>query len=315
MAKKKSSNVVIKDEELTPTTLGVYSNKTKNPITLILLVAIFISVAIFMPNIQSYVNKMLGKSDTDANTYNNNGGSEGGGDVEPGDDEDENDKKYEIATTTTIDAKEYTLNNISLSGDTLSFSVYNKSNITLDLSTYYVELYNSEGTFISRIKVSNNKIQSKNSNEYSFVVPSSASTMSFLKKTSSDYPQVTLEYNDDMEATLVCTKGKKIYNYLFVDDQLTKIVHTYNLSTADDANYYSILQDYQNKAYNDNLVNGVTATVSDTISDFYFTMNIDLSTEGIELSKIEDDNLYQFKTEPREVKFIEEAQGFTCVQK
>ena len=129
MAKKKSSNVVIKDEELTPTTLGVYSNKTKNPITLILLVAIFISVAIFMPNIQSYVNKMLGKSDTDANTYNNNGGSEGGGDVEPGDDEDENDKKYEIATTTTIDAKEYTLNNISLSGDTLSFSVYNKSNI------------------------------------------------------------------------------------------------------------------------------------------------------------------------------------------
>lgn len=313
MAKKKINNVVIKDEELTPTTLGVYSNKTKNPITLILLVAVFISVAIFMPDIQGYVNKLLGKSDTNNSGYNG-GNNNGGQDVDPDDDSD-TDKKYEISSTTTIDSKEYTLNDISLSGTNLSLVVYNKNETVLDLSSYFIELYSSEGTFVKRIKISNDKVQPKNSNKYSFTVPNNVTTMSFVNKTENDYPHVSLNYDDEMQATLVCTLDKKVYNYLFVDDQLTKIVHTYNLSNSDDPNYNSILQQYQNRAYNDNLVNGVMANVSDTISEFYFTLNIDLSAEGLDLSKINDDNLYAFKTEPKVVKFIEEAQGYTCMQK
>ena len=46
MAKKVVNQVVIKDEELTPTTLGVYSNKGKNPIGLILIILIFLLVVL-----------------------------------------------------------------------------------------------------------------------------------------------------------------------------------------------------------------------------------------------------------------------------
>ena len=61
MAKKVVNQVVIKDEELTPTTLGVYSNKGKSPIGLILIILIFLALLIFLPNIETYYNKITGK--------------------------------------------------------------------------------------------------------------------------------------------------------------------------------------------------------------------------------------------------------------
>lgn len=313
MAKKSVNNVVIRDEELTPTTLGVYSNKTKNPIGLLLLITVFILIAIFMPDIQSFVNKKLGKEEVESSGYSagDDKGNNTGNDIDPN---VVGNEKYEISSTTKIENENYELNNIALNGNNLSFTILNKQNTNLNLSSYFIELYNADGTFISRVKVSNDSIVSNNSNNYSYEVPSSVTTMAFVKKNISDYPTVTLNYDDNMEATLVCTSNKKIYNYLFVADQLKRIVHTYNLATADDANYAAIAQDYQNKSYNNNLVDGVSSSFTDTINDFYYTMNVDLE-KGVDLTKLNDNNLFKFKTSPREVKFIVESQGYSCEQK
>ena len=57
MAKKKANNIVISDEELTPTTLGTYSNKGRSPIIVFFILAIFLLIAFYMPDIQKSINK------------------------------------------------------------------------------------------------------------------------------------------------------------------------------------------------------------------------------------------------------------------
>ena len=128
----------------------------------------------------------------------------------------------------------------------------------------------------------------------------------------SDYPNVTLNYNDEMQAYLVCKSGNKIYSYLFLDDNLSKITHTYTLSYTGDDSYYSLYQEYQSKANQYNLIEGVTSSVSDNGNSFSYIFNVDLLTADI--STISDDNIYKAKTTPKEVKFIEEAKGYTCSQ-
>ena len=311
MAKKKINNVVIKDEELTPTTIGVYSNKTKNPITLLLLLAVFVSIAFFMPDIQSYVSKVLGKGDT--NEVNNNNGGQTDPDVDPddGNDVQEEGQEYDISVGT-VETKNYTLSNISFSGNTFKVVFTSKLSSGFDLSDYYLEFYSSEGTFVKRVKVSDDMISSTSSREFEFNNIPNASKFAFVKKTVDDYPQVSLNYNENLEANLVCRLDTTLYNYLFIDNQLSRITETFSYSKTNNSDFYEVGQEYQYLANTYNAVDGVTSTFTETLNDFYFTMNVDLSKTDI--SKINDKNVFANKTEPRVVKFIVEARGYTCQQ-
>ena len=306
MAKKKFNNVVIKDEELTPTTIGVYSNKTKNPITLILLIIAFIAIAVYLPDIQSYVNKMLGNGDSDITESNN--GNNGGNNVDP--DDVEEIKEYPISTTS-VDTKEYSLSNITLNDNTLSFTFTNKKDTAFDLKEYYLELSSSSGTFLGRVKVSNDSVGAGGTKDISLSIYPDASKFSFVQRTSDDYPAVTLNYNEEHEATMSCRKDNHVYTYLFVDDSLSRLTYIFNpTNNGNDSDYQLLLQEYYSKPNSLNLIEGVTSSFSSTINSFYFTMNVDVSKANI--SEINDDNLFKAKTEPKEVKFIEEARGFTC---
>ncbi|MBR5662955.1 MAG: hypothetical protein IKX00_04885 [Bacilli bacterium] len=308
--KNKYNNVVIKDEELTPTTIGVYSNKTKNPITLILLIAAFISIAVFMPDIQSYVNKYLGKSTTNNggnsaninNNQNNNNNSD--------DDVAKKDNKYEISSTSNVETTDYDLKNIKYEGSIMSFTFVNKTQGDYDLSDYYLEFYSSDNTFLGRIKISNDVIGLNDSEDYSFTIFANAAKFSFDKKTVADYPDVKLVYTDNV-ANYTCKNGNKRYTYQFVENQLTKIIFVYNLENTA-SNYYEEYNDYQNKYQNYGLITGVNVSFSSTLTNFNYNLNVDLSVADI--SKIKDDNLYKSKTTPSEVKFKAEAQGLTCSQ-
>ena len=311
-SKNKYSNVVIKDEELNPTTIGVYSNKTRNPITLILLIAAFISIAVFMPDIQSYVNKYLGKSTDDnvsSSTANNNNNNQNNNNNDNTD--NKKDDKYDIATVGSVDGTNYQLNNIKLEGTTMSFTFVNKSKSSFDLSDYYLEFYSNDNTFLGRIKVSNEVVELNDSDDFSFTIYASAKKFSFDKKTIGDYPDVKLTYNENNEANYTCKNGNKRYTYQFIDDQLNRVLFVYNLEN-NVANYYDEYQNYENKSTTYALIPGVTSSFSSTLSNFSFTLNIDLTTADI--SKIDDNNIYKSKTTPKEVKFKAEANGFTCSQ-
>ena len=96
MAKKVKEQVVIKDEELTPTTIGIYSNKGKSPIGLILILLIFLALLVFLPNIETYYNKLTGKDDEPVLVSE-----------EDADDDEESSKvtKYPISAETVIESQ------------------------------------------------------------------------------------------------------------------------------------------------------------------------------------------------------------------
>lgn len=309
MARKKVVNVTIKDEELTPTTLGVYSNKTKNPLGLIILLAAFIAIAIYLPNIQTYFNKLTGNVEEEKTNNSGNNGDNGGGEVVIDDDKD---KKFSMTTNDNIDTEIYTLSNITLNGTTFSFDITNKKTEGLNLSTYFLEFYSEEGTLISRVKVSSETIAPSVTRKYSYTVSPSASLFTFVSKTEDDYPQVNLNYNENGEATLVCTLGIDTYKYIFVDDSLSKITYLYTGTNNGDASYYQSYQDYQSKALTYSQIAGVTANVTDLGNAFSFSYTADLVNTNI--SNLSDENLYEAKTSPKVVKFNEEAKGFSCKQ-
>ena len=307
---KKVNNVVIGNEELTPTTIGIYNNKTKNPIGIILLVIVFISIVFFLPDIQSYVNKFLGKEESNNTNYTNkeNENNNNNKTVEP----DENDNsQYDILQQSSVDTDEYKLSEIALNNGIFTFTFFNKSNTGFDLSSYYLEFFSNEGTFINRIKIGEDIITSNNSKTYAYNVSSNVSKFTFVKKTPNDYPSVKLNYNENMEATLTCRKATTSYNYLFVDDKLSKVTYIYELASSD-SNYISKLQEYENNSFNSNLIDGISAVLIKNENGLTYTMNVDL--QKADLSKLQNDNLFAFKKEPKEVKFIEEAKGFICSQ-
>lgn len=314
MAKKKTNNVVINDQELVPTTLGVYSNKAKNPIIVFLILAIFLSIAFFMPDIQKSINKFLGK---DNETSNNGGG--GNTSVVPdspdkpdiSDNPVEEDTKYDITSDTTIDLNTFTIDGINHLNATLSLNVNAKSGT--DLTKYFIELYDSDNMFLGRNKLSDEVLSAGSSKTYNYIIPNNSAKMSIVKKSLDDYPDIKLSYNDQNEAILTCNNANnEEYIYTFKSDQLSKIIYSYRLSsTASNYNeYYARYMTFDTK---NKVLEGVTSTFinSDNGFDYTLILNLDsISTDNIKEINLE--GLFKIKTQAKEVKFIIESKNYTC---
>ena len=211
MAKKVVNQVVIKDEELTPTTLGVYSNKGKSPIGLILIILIFLALLIFLPNIETYYNKITGKDNEPTFTT----------DEEITDDDDNIEtevKKYPISSDTVIEESNYTVSNIGFTSNILTLSIANNGTEALDLDDYYLELYNDKDVFIERVKVSEKVLTSSSSDNFTYTIKTQPTQIVFIKRTKDDYPKVELRTNEMKQGVLSCTKANEQLRYTFSSD-------------------------------------------------------------------------------------------------
>ena len=211
MAKKVVNQVVIKDEELTPTTLGVYSNKGKNPIGLILIILIFLALLIFLPNIETYYNKLIGKDNEPTFTT----------DEEITDDDDNNEtevKKYPISSETVIEESNYTVSNIGFTSNILTLSIANNGTDALDLDDYYLELYNDKDVFIERVKVSEKVLATSSSDNFTYTIKTQPTQIVFIKRTKDDYPKVELRTNEMKQGVLSCIKANEQLIYTFSSD-------------------------------------------------------------------------------------------------
>lgn len=308
MAKNKNQNIVIKDEELVPTTIGVYSNKTKSPIALFFMVAIFLALLIFLPNVQSLYNKYIVKvkpEDTQTNNNNNNNNNT--------EDDIEEVVKYDIASNPVI-IKEgvYTVSNISLNQNMLAISIANNSKDTLDLDDYYLELYNDNDTFVERVKVSNKSLEPSASDNFVLTISSKPTKIVFIKRLEENYPVVTLAYDENSEAIYTCSKGVEKYSYKLLDDKLSSITYVYSATNVTDQHYSYEKLNKQKLAQTYNEIDGVDASLIDNESGYTLTVSIDLSQADISL--IDLDGLFKMKTNPSVIKFKEEAKGYTCKQ-
>lgn len=309
MAKKNVNQVTIKDEELVPTTLGVYKNKGANPVLVFFILALFLSIAFFMPNIQTYVNKLLGK-DVDKTNINNNGNN--GTDPEPDPDPEPNKEviKYDISPDVTAEGENIIINNITLNGSLLSLTIAGKDENGTNVNDIFLELFDSENTFLGNVKLGNFNATASTTSTKTYSINSNATKFSIVKKTEADYPQVELTQNENGESSLTCTNGTSSYVHKFLSNQLVQETYTISISNDYSESYNEQLNRYNTEVAKLNSYEGVNASVMSNEQGFTYTFNVNLSSADVSL--IGDSNLFAYKSTPAKVKFISEAQGYKC---
>ena len=149
MAKKKQ--IVINEEELTPTTLAVVEDKKKVSILgifwLFLIFAIFIVGVIYLPEISQYINNYLNPDvvtpDTPSDNKNNT----------IDDDNKTTIKEYVISENPEIIFEKFKINNIVVYESNISFDIINTSNEILELANYnyFINLYNQNKKLLQRL--------------------------------------------------------------------------------------------------------------------------------------------------------------------
>jgi len=310
MAKKNVTPITIKDEELVPTTLGVYKNKGVNSLLIFLILGLFLAIAFFMPNIQSYVNKMLGKNPDGTSINNNTNNNQNNNDHEPDPDTKQEVVKYLISSDTTAEGESIIISNISLDGATLNLTISTNSDSSIVTDELFLELFDDSNTFLGNVKLGNYSVSKTNPVTKSYVVNSSPTQFTISKKTEADYPQIDLVPNDNGEATLTCSSDKGTYTYEFLSNQLIKETFTYSMSNDLSDLYNQMLTKYTQDASRYNAVDGVTSSVLSNEQGFTFTYSV--NPAQTDLTSLSDNNLFASKTKPSVVKFITEAQGLKC---
>lgn len=308
MAKKNVNQVIIKDEELVPTTLGVYKNKGANPLLVFFILALFLSIAFFMPNIQTYVNKLLGK-DVDKTSVNNNGN---GTEPEPDPDPEPSKEvvKYDISSDVTAEGENIIINNISLSGSILTLTIAGTNENGTNISDLFLELFDANNTFLGNVKLGSSNVTTSTTSTKTYNINSSATKFSIVKKTEADYPQVELTKNENGESSLTCSSGSSTYVHKFLSNQLVQETYTVIVSNDYTDSYNEQLNRYNTEVAKLNSYEGVNASVMSNEQGFTYSYNVNLSAADISL--IGDSNLFTYKSTPAKVKFISEAQGYKC---
>lgn len=318
MAKKNISNVVISDEELTPTTLGVYSNKTKSPIFIFLIIIVFLAIAFFLPNIQGYLDKLTGKA-TSSNINNNEPNNPDTPDNPNNPDTPDKpttpdtpaDDKYAFASDVTVENNYFTITNISVSNNVLQLDINAKREVDLDV--YYLEVFDDSDTLLGRIKLSEEELNSNQSKSYTYKFLSGGTKFRLVTRTENDYPDVSLSYDENNIASLTCSNdsGEK-FIYEFTADQLIKVIYSYQLSRNVE-NYYDEMRKYIDMDNKYKLIDAATSSMISSENGFDYTLNLDLNNASEDdLSKITIRGFYKLKSSAGQVKFKIESSGYTC---
>jgi len=313
MAKKKNVDIVITDKELTPTIIGKLDTKEKSPILLIFIFIIFIAVAIFLPDITSYVEDYLNGKSSNPKVDNN---------IDKDNDKEQNPIEgeeliyYEYGDGLVIPNELFNVYNILKTDTSISFELSNNTDKEINLNDYkyYLEIYSSDTTLLQRIKISYGSLAAGETKGYIYDLDSNVSTsmtkLLVIEKTTNDYPEVTLEKDADGNGILKCTKNYETITYTFGNDYLISIndIVNYPISINDD--YTNTLQSYQVMAATYNNYGGVSSTLINNETGFTFTTLIDLRNASI--TELKNNNYYDYRTLAKIVKFETESNGYSC---
>ena len=315
MAEKKNENIVIVDKELTPTIIGKLDKSEKSPVLLIIIFIIFIAVAIFMPDITNYIEAYLNGNNT--NITNKPAVNEPEDvDKEQLPNEQENPVYYDYTEDLAINHESFTMSNIIISENKIYFDLKNNTDAVLDMKEkkQFLEIYSSDNTLLQRIKISFGTIDVSSVKNYEYVlddnVSGNVSKLLISTKTEADYPEVNLTLNEDGKGILVCENKYEKITYTFGNSMLISINDVINYPFENTIAYSELLKNYQLNAATYNNYDGVSATLINNETGFTFNALLDL--QNVDLTNIENNYYYNYKTNVKTVKFEMESNGFNC---
>ena len=184
----------------------------------------------------------------------------------------------------------------------------------------YIQIYNNDPTLLSRVKIYDLlPLQTKETRELTLKTKAealNATQISILALTETDYPPIILEADEAANQVLTCTYQNETYTYKLVDYKLKNLNYTLNVSTTDylSLDEYNIAKSSANLDMNKlNLIEGMTAVVSDTDTGYISSIDIDYSTiESKELEKLAKYEYYDLDTQAKVIHFEMKAMGYTC---
>lgn len=308
--KNKIKDIVISNEELQPTTLGYLDESKKGNGLLIAFFAIFILVAIFLPNITGLVNKFMGKDNGQVVVPNN--------EKKPS----ENPEAVEIAMYNLTEDLVVKYNDLEFSkftkspGYLISFTITNNTTKSVNFKNirYYIELYSDDKTMLGRhifddyVLNPNTTYEEKleiTENEYNNV-----SQIAIVQKDEKDYPDAGLKIKEDKTSELTCTKGGNTIVYGFdADQKITSIKDEFTMENDGSSTYKSQLAYYQARATSYNNKAGVSSNIVETLSGFTIMTEIDIVKADVKTLNVDK---YYAEKGANVINFEMEARGYNC---
>lgn len=233
---------------------------------------------------------------------------------------------YDFNNETTISINKLTLNSFSKNYENNSYylilTVLNKSNTSYSYNeNIYIELYNDNGTLLSRNLLEGEKnINPASSTQVKLLINNQAYsevTKMVVKTIETDnYPQLNLPENLKEQETLTCTLNNRTMLYTFKDYKLLSIDETLNVlktTYQDNILYANALAEYRQSSAKRGLLKGVSSSIVDAEDGFTIATKIDSSTISTDdLNTFEEKGFYKKDTEAKVISFEMTGRGFTC---
>ncbi len=311
-----------KEEEklnkMTPETVGtIKDNKKGGPVALLIIVILLIACVFGLPYIKDFINN---SGETQNNNIKDNSVDNP---IIPSpeipSETDDQKEFFEVGVESTILLDGITISNISLNKETANIELkVNNSNekpYDYEENNIYLELYNLEKTLLERIKINYKNALDKGIN-YNISLPIKTATLEnafylkIIKYEESDYPNITLNMNENNEELLVCIKENQKITYIF-KEQLIKINDVYSYAYSDNLEEYTAnLNSYKEKATKMNEKAGITSSVVESNLTFIYNTIIDLSLSNV--AALEESAYYSKKVLPKVINFEMESSGYNC---
>ena len=295
-------------------TIGQLKKDKKNPVPVFIMMGILILVAVFMPNIVDLVknfdlsNIKLPVADKEEKPKE---------ETPPVVDEPKEEIYYDLLETTSVTLNKLTLNNFKINydgGNYLEFTAVNTdtNSYNLNANKLYIELYDSNKTFVERAKIisEENLTTNQTVNIKLGIKNPSASTFQLVERTTTDYPAMDVLKNDENKYLLTCINGNSKFVYEFNNNLLISIKETFSYTNEDLETYASFLTSYKEKASRYNKLTSMTASIAEQGVSFSF----DASSSMNDASVRSLNNPYYFavNTEAKVINYEMEAMNYNC---
>ena len=308
-------STVAKDVQTTSDSMTIGTikpDKQKSPIAMLVLFGVLILFILFMPTAISLFNKYFG-TDIKIDNFNTTTTT-----PEPSGNEETKQeiKMYPLKEETTISIDKIEFGGFKKDDSENKLAFYVKNNGTVlykfDKKIYF-EYYDDSNTFIGRSYLESLKeVSGGVSNNFSIVIDSSINTkatkIEIVQRTDDDYPAVNL-----ISKQLTCTNDTSNIVYSFDEaSRLTGIKDMFTYTKDEDSMKYSNdLISYKAKVSKLDLIEGVTAVLTETDTGFITTTAIDY--QSADYSKISSNtNYYTKDTYAKTISFEMNAKGYTC---
>ena len=318
--KENFDNVVIKNVELTPTTIGKIESNEGNIWAVLALFISLIVIIFVLPYIVNLIQDFNNKETNPPIVIDDND-KDNDNEEDPGDKEEEIDYiPIEGATSKTIKGYRYDIE-IDNDSNNLNVKITNTSGSITNLidTPMYIELYNEKKTLVDRILLKKEEIVTDATKVYNYNFNNQNDEnivyITIDTKSINDYPAIVIDNVDiNNNPFLTCIKDNETLVYNFKEDETGYYLFEINDRYSVNENDEDTIATYETLSTSYNSIEGVEADITPKSKGFTFEAVIYLDTVKISEKKkiLNNPAFYEKNTLAKTIYFELNSSGYKC---